>query len=83
MKKILFPVLAVFVLFGALSIAVAAEEARLSADVYVTVSDKDGNLALTQEKITVTDVDSDNKLTVNDALYCAHEAKYEGGAAAG
>ncbi len=83
MKKIFFPVLAVFVLFGALSIAVAAEEARLSADVYVTVSDKDGNLALTQEKITVTDVDSDNKLTVNDALYCAHEAKYEGGAAAG
>lgn len=54
-----------------------------TAKVYVTVSDKDGKLVLTQEEITVTDTDKDGYLTINDALYCAHEAKYEGGAAAG
>lgn len=54
-----------------------------TAEVYVTVSDKDGKLALAQEKITVTDTDKDGYLTVNDALFCAHEAKYEGGAQAG
>ena len=51
--------------------------------VYVTISDKDGKLVLAQEKITVTDTDNDEKLTVNDALYAAHDAAYEGGAAAG
>jgi len=54
-----------------------------SADVYVTVSDKEGKLALAQEKITVTDKDGDSKITLNDALICAHDAKYTGGAAAG
>lgn len=52
-----------------------------TAAVYVTVAD--GNLKLAQEQIEVTDTDGDGKLTVNDALYAAHEAKYEGGAAAG
>ncbi len=52
-----------------------------TAAVYVTVAD--GNLKLAQERIEVTDTDGDGKLTVNDALYAAHEAKYEGGAAAG
>lgn len=51
--------------------------------VYVTVSDGEGKLALALEKVTVTDVDGDGALTINDALYCAHEASYEGGAAAG
>lgn len=54
-----------------------------SVNVYVTISDKDGDLVLTQEKINVTDVDNDGALTINDALYVAHEVKYEGGAEAG
>lgn len=54
-----------------------------TAKVYVTISDKDGKLVLTQEEITVTDADKDGYLTINDSLYCAHEAKYEGGAEAG
>ena len=54
-----------------------------TAKVYVTISDKDGSLALSQEEILVSDTDKDGSLTINDALYAAHEAKYEGGAAAG
>lgn len=51
--------------------------------VYVTIADEDGKLAMPQEEITVTDVDNDGALTINDALYLAHEAKYAGGASSG
>jgi len=54
-----------------------------SAKVYVTIADGEGELALIQEAVTVTDADGDGALTINDALYLAHEAKFEGGAAAG
>lgn len=53
-----------------------------TADVYVTISNK-GDLKLAQEKVKVTDVDNDGALTINDALYLAHENNYEGGAEAG
>lgn len=53
-----------------------------SADVYVTIADR-GELTLAQEKVKVKDIDSDGALTVNDALYAAHENYYEGGATAG
>ena len=52
-----------------------------SAQVYVTITN--GNIALAQEAVTVTDTDGDGALTINDALYAAHEAKYSGGALAG
>ena len=55
----------------------------LSATVYVTISDENGVTALAAEKLTVTDTDEDGALTINDALYLAHENCYEGGAAAG
>ncbi|MBE6876552.1 MAG: hypothetical protein E7496_07490 [Ruminococcus sp.] len=64
----------------------ATEETSASADsaqVYVTIADKDGKLALVQEAVTVTDTDNDGILTVNDALFQAHEDFYEGGAEAG
>jgi len=51
--------------------------------VLVTIADANGALALVQAEVTVTDIDADGALTVNDALYCAHELYYEGGAAAG
>ena len=57
----------------------AADETK----VFVTVSDDKKDLVLIQEPITVTDIDSDGKLTINDALYIAHENKFKGGAAAG
>ncbi len=53
-----------------------------SADITVTIANT-GELVVVQEPVTVTDTDSDGKLTINDALYLIHEAKYEGGAAAG
>lgn len=49
-----------------------------SAEVYVTISDS-GSLALAQEKITVTDIDSDGALTINDAITIAHDLHCEGG----
>lgn len=52
-------------------------------DVYVTITDKDGNIPVAAQKVAVTDIDLDNDLTINDALYCAHEKFYEGGADAG
>ena len=38
---------------------------------------------LAMEKITVADNDGDGALTINDALYAAHEKAFTGGAAAG
>lgn len=78
MKKILS-------LAAALLVAGTCSVSALAADptVYVTIADANGDLALVQEAITVTDTDADGALTINDALYAAHEAKYEGGAAAG
>lgn len=84
MKKILSITLAVLVILSAFTLSIFADNSTsVSADVYVTISDENGKLVLTQEKISVTDIDGDSKLTVNDALYCAHEAKFEGGASAG
>lgn len=80
MKKIIAVMLAVVL---TLSVGVLFAFADETADVYVTISDKDGKLALAAEKVTVTDIDGDNALTINDALYAAHEQFYEGGAAAG
>lgn len=53
-----------------------------TAEVYVSIASK-GALTVTYEKVTVSDIDDDGALTVNDALYAAHEAKYQGGAEAG
>lgn len=80
MKKIIAVMLAVVL---TLSVGVLFAFADETADVYVTISDKDGKLALAAEKVTVTDIDGDSALTINDALYAAHEQFYDGGAAAG
>lgn len=54
-----------------------------SAKVYVTICDDKGSLAIAQEEVIVTDIDNDGVLTINDALYHAHEKKYSGGASSG
>lgn len=80
MKKFFALTLAALLLLCSMSIsAFAASE---SVTVYVSISDK-GSLAVAQKKVTVTDIDGDGSLTVNDALYAAHEAAYSGGAASG
>ena len=79
-------VLTAMLLIGMLggAVAVSAEGAAgESVSVWVTVSDAAGAMVLPYACVTVTDVDSDGALTINDALYAAHEAAYPGGAAAG
>ena len=82
MKKLLATVMSLFLMLGVFGISAFAADAT-SAKVYVTISDAKGDFVLVQEAITVTDLDEDGYLTINDALYAAHEAKYEGGAEAG
>ena len=53
------------------------DEPVAPVSVYVTVA-TEGSLDLRQESITVIDIDGDEVLTVNDALYCAHKERYEG-----
>ena len=57
--------------------------AALAEPVYVTITNGQGEFCLAYAEIEVTDVDGDDVLTVYDALYCAHESAYPGGAAAG
>lgn len=84
MKKLLSITLAVLMLVSTFCLTAFAEDvAPASADVYVTIAYNNGKLVLTQEKITATDKDNDGKITIDEALLAAHEAKYEGGAAAG
>lgn len=52
-------------------------------NVYVTIADNTGKLAVRQQSVEVTDIDADGALTINDALYLAHEKYYKGGAEAG
>ncbi len=80
MKKSIALVLALMLILSTVSLTAFAVD---TVDVYVTISDENGKLVLTQEKITVSDIDGDDMLTINDALYAAHEAEYEGGAAEG
>lgn len=81
MKKFIAAAAAAFITCSAMSITAFAEET--SADVFVTISDKDGKIAVAQESVAVTDADSDGKLTINDAFVCAHDKFFDGGAEAG
>lgn len=82
MKKLVVGLLLVLTL-SVLMLLPAFADAAPSAEVYVTISDGQGKLVLVQEKIIVADQDGDGVLTIHDALYAAHEAKYNGGAEAG
>ncbi len=82
MKQLFASLLSVLAVTAACTGAVFAEETD-SVNVYVTISDAEGTLALAAESIAVSDIDGDGALTINDALYLAHEACYDGGAAAG
>ncbi|MBQ8896274.1 MAG: hypothetical protein IJY88_05735 [Clostridia bacterium] len=81
MKKTVIMIIALFVLISASVQYIAAEESN-TVEVYINVSDK-GELVASYEKISVNDVDGDGAFTINDALYSAHEALYDGGAEKG
>ncbi|MBQ9408806.1 MAG: hypothetical protein IJU28_05385 [Clostridia bacterium] len=73
---------AVLTLILALSLCLCfATAENEGTTVYVTISD--GDLEVVRYAVTLSDTDGDEKLTINDALYLAHEAAFEGGAEAG
>jgi len=76
-KKVLSLALALALVLGSFGIQAKA------ADTKVNVTIANGTIVLANYTVTVTDADADGALTINDALYLAHEAKFEGGAAAG
>ena len=89
MKKILLAVFAACLLLSLLPIAALADEESSAPVVYVTIV-KDiqeevdyTKFATMQLAVAISDADADGALTVNDALYLAHEQVYDGGAAAG
>lgn len=82
MKKTIAMAAAMIVSFSAVCMNSFADEAE-TTKVYVTISDTNSSLVLTQVPVTVTDIDNDGKLTINDALYIAHEDNFDGGAKAG
>lgn len=57
--------------------------AALAETVNVTISNGKGEICLAWAPVEVTDVDEDGVLSIYDALYCAHETYYDGGAEAG
>lgn len=59
----------------------ACGEAEPQNAVYVTIAN--GDLMLAYDAVELSDADGDGALTVNDALYLAHEENYDGGAEAG
>ena len=80
MKKKIFSFTAALALACSLFVcASAADETK----VYVTISDGSGSLVMKADSVTVSDADGDGSLTVNDALYCAHEQYFNGGAVSG
>lgn len=81
MKKIIVLLTVLALLVGATAFTVSADNA--GAEVFVTLSDSTGKIVLAQEKITVQDKNGDGKYDVDEVFFAAHEAKYNGGAAAG
>ena len=95
MKKVLVVLLSLLLVTGSLLVAASAddlspEEERPTVGasspeaptVFVTLLDAEGNFASRNQPFEVTDSDADGSLTISDALFAAHEALFEGGAAA-
>ncbi len=78
-RKMTALLLVLALVFTLVPASFAADEA---IDVYVTVSDA-GELVLTHEAVSVSDLDQDGALTINDTLIAAHNACFEGGSESG
>ena len=87
MKKILALLLSVILTLSVLGISASAEtvdeQDEAAPEVFVTVADEQGKTVLAAQQVAVTDIDNDGALTINDALFAAHEKFYDGGAEAG
>lgn len=62
--------------------AESAPETAETVSVFVTIADA-GALVVSDEAVDAEDVDGDGTVSIGDALYCAHERFYAGGAAEG
>ena len=80
MKRFTAIILAAVLVLSSAAINVSA---NTTENVFVTIADENGKLALARVAVTVSDIDADGAITINDALYAAHETFYEGGAEAG
>ena len=80
-KRIIALALTAILIFAFAAVVSASKESAPCA--FVSISDKEGNIVLSWEKVECYDADSDGKITINDALMIAHEKKFEGGADAG
>ncbi|MBQ6052905.1 MAG: hypothetical protein IJL30_06435 [Clostridia bacterium] len=78
MKKLIGIIMTAALICSVFAIAASAEA---TADVYVTIAN--GDIVFAMEKVTVSDYDGDGVISVNDALYAAHEKGFSGGASAG
>lgn len=76
------PIFLIFLAFLLLLLCIPVQ-AEDPVTVSVTIADGTGSLPLTQVSVKVTDADDDGTLTVNDALICAHDRHFSGGASAG
>lgn len=70
-------------LFSLMLVAVLLLSVAVAETVFVTISDDQGNIVLANEAFDVSDSDGDGVISIADALFAAHEAKFEGGVEAG
>lgn len=80
MKRTLTLITTLCLLLSLLAIGASAQKNHTIVTVTIAVK---GELVATQISVPVEDIDGDGVFTINDALYCAHEQVYEGGANAG
>lgn len=81
MKKALSLILALVMALGVTTVAFAGGDGGFYVN--VAIADSKGVLQIAYGTVWVADIDEDGAYTINDALYCAHNSYYEGGAAAG
>lgn len=74
MKKNLTAIFTAAMITGTLTMTASADEATIN--VYVTIADDKGQLALAQTPVTVQDINGDGKINIDEALFSAHEEKY-------
>ncbi len=78
MKKNSTAILTAAMIMGTFTVTASAEA---SAQVFVTISD--GELMSAQAEIIAEDINGDGKISIDEALYSAHEELYQGGAEKG
>ena len=78
MKKTIAFVASLLIAGSAMGMTAFAEENDTVSSVktYVTIADKEKNTPLVQKEVTVTDIDEDGKLTINDARYKTATTEY-------